>query len=45
MDHDQQEAVALHRFGVIAEATNPRLTPAERGAVVRQHRDAGALAP
>ena len=35
MDHDQQEAVALHRFGVIAEATNPRLTPAERGAVVR----------
>ena len=36
MDHDQQEAVALHRFGVIAEATNPRLTPAERGAVVRQ---------
>ncbi len=36
MDHDQQEAVALHRFGVIAEATNPRLTPAERGALVRQ---------
>lgn len=35
MDHDRQEAVALHRFGVIAEATNVRLTPAERGAVVR----------
>ncbi len=35
MDHDSQEAVALHRFGVIAEATNPRLSPAERGAVVR----------
>src|SRR5438067_11099283 len=35
MDHDQQEAVALHRFGVIAEATNPRLSPAERGVVVR----------
>ena len=35
MDHDQQEAVALHRFGVIAEATNPRLTLGERGVVVR----------
>jgi putative transposase len=35
MDQDRVEAVALHRFGVIAEATNPRLTPAERGAVVR----------
>jgi putative transposase len=35
MDHDFQEAVALHRFGVIAEATNPRLSPAQRGAVVR----------
>jgi putative transposase len=35
MDHDQQEAVALHRFGVIAEATNDRLSPAERGMVVR----------
>jgi putative transposase len=35
MDHDQLEAVVLHRFGVIAEATNVRLTPAERGAVVR----------
>jgi putative transposase len=36
MDRDQQEAVALHRWGVIAEAANSRLTPAERGAVVRQ---------
>lgn len=35
MDHDRAEAVALHRFGVIAEATNARLTPAERGVVVR----------
>lgn len=35
MDQNRAEAVALHRFGVIAEATNPRLTPAERGAVVR----------
>ena len=29
------EAVALHRWAVIAEAANDRLTPAERGAVVR----------
>ena len=35
-DHDHQEKVALHRFGVIAEAANERLTPAERGALVRQ---------
>lgn len=35
MDQDRAEAVALHRFGVIAEATNTRLTPAERGVVVR----------
>lgn len=35
MDRDQQQAVALHRWGVIAEAANARLSPAERGAVVR----------
>lgn len=35
MDNDLQEAIALHRWGVVAEATNARLTPAERGAVVR----------
>lgn len=35
MDNDQAETVAVHRFGVIAEATNPRLSRAERGAVVR----------
>ena len=35
MDRAQQEAVALHRWGVIAEATNARLTPAERGVAVR----------
>jgi putative transposase len=35
VDNDQQQAVALHRWGVIAEAANLRLTPAERGAVVR----------
>ena len=32
-DHGQQ--IALHRWAVIAEAANPRLTPAERGMVVR----------
>ena len=36
MDSDQREAVALHRWGVIAEAANERLSPAERGALVRQ---------
>jgi len=35
MDHDRHEQVALHRFGVIAEATNERLSKAERGAIVR----------
>ncbi|MBV8237081.1 MAG: DDE-type integrase/transposase/recombinase [Acidimicrobiia bacterium] len=35
MDQASQEAVGLHRWGVIAEAANARLTPAERGAVVR----------
>jgi putative transposase len=29
------EAIALHRWAVIAEATNPRLSHAERGALVR----------
>jgi putative transposase len=36
MDPDTQEKVALHRYGVIAEAANPRLGAAERGALVRQ---------
>ncbi|HEX8912792.1 MAG TPA: DDE-type integrase/transposase/recombinase [Humisphaera sp.] len=36
MDHREQEQVALHRWAVIAEATAPGLTPAERGALVRQ---------
>lgn len=35
MDEAIVERVALHRWGVIAEAVNDRLTPAERGAVVR----------
>ncbi|MGH8916903.1 MAG: DDE-type integrase/transposase/recombinase, partial [Actinomycetes bacterium] len=36
MDHDQRQAIALHRWAVIAEAANPRLNPTERGLVVRQ---------
>jgi putative transposase len=36
MDHKQQEEVALHRWAVIAEAANDRLSPGERGALVRQ---------
>ncbi len=36
MDHKEQEQVALHRWAVIAEAAGERLTPAERGALVRQ---------
>lgn len=35
MDRELIEQVALHRWGVIAEAANPRLTPAERGMLVR----------
>jgi putative transposase len=30
------EAVALYRFGIIAPATSPHLTPAQRGALVRE---------
>ncbi len=36
MDSKEQEQVALHRWAVIAEAANDRLTAAERGALVRQ---------
>lgn len=35
MEKAQIEQVALHRWGVIAEAANDRLSAAERGAVVR----------
>ena len=35
MDDDGSEAVALHRWAVIAEAAADRLTPTERGVVVR----------
>ncbi len=36
MDHKGQEEIALHRWAVIAEAAGDRLTPGERGALVRQ---------
>ena len=36
MEPDHHEQVALHRWAVIAEATSDRLTPAERGVVVRE---------
>ncbi len=35
MEPDPSEQIAIHRFSVIAEATNDRLTKAERGAIVR----------
>jgi putative transposase len=35
MDDDMAEAIALHRWAVIAEGANARLTGAERGVVVR----------
>src|SRR5258707_8962479 len=36
MDHRGQEEIALHRWAVIAEAAGDRLTPGERGALVRR---------
>jgi len=36
MDDDHAEAIALHRWAVIAEATPERLAPTQRGALVRQ---------
>lgn len=36
MDSRQQEQIALHRWAVIAEAANGKLTARERGALVRQ---------
>lgn len=35
MTKDHAEEIALHRWAVIAEGSNPRLSSAERGAVVR----------
>jgi putative transposase len=36
MDTKGQEDIALHRWAVIAEAAGDRLTPGERGALVRR---------
>jgi putative transposase len=36
MDGKGQERIAVHRWAVIAEAAGQKLTPAERGALVRQ---------
>lgn len=36
MDEEDQQAVALHRWAVIAEAANGRLSPSERGVLVRR---------
>jgi putative transposase len=36
MTLDSAEAIALRRYAVIAEAANPRLTPRERGRLVRE---------
>jgi hypothetical protein len=36
VDKEDQQAVALHRWAVIAEAANARLSPAERGVLVRR---------
>jgi len=36
MDEETREQVALHRYGVIAEALSHRLTGAERGRIVRE---------
>ncbi len=36
MDENMREAIALHRYGVIAEALSQRLTKAERGTLVRE---------
>ena len=35
MDEKTRQEIALHRWAVIAEAANPRLSAGERGAVVR----------
>jgi len=35
VDRDLTEAIALHRWAVIAEAANTRLSPAQKGVVVR----------
>jgi hypothetical protein len=45
MDEKMRQEIALHRWAVIAEAANTRLTSSERGSVVRaiaaRHRGPG----
>ena len=36
VEHQRNEQIGLYRFSVIAEAANPRLSPAERGRIVRE---------
>src|SRR6266581_9665230 len=36
MTTDPREAIALFRYAVVSAATDPRLTPAERGQLVRE---------
>ena len=36
MSSDPREAIALLRYRIVAAATDPRLTPAERGLLVRE---------
>ncbi|HTU38562.1 MAG TPA: DDE-type integrase/transposase/recombinase [Acidimicrobiales bacterium] len=39
MDDDERQAIALHRWAVIAEAANERLSATERGVLVRKSAD------
>jgi len=36
VDHEQRQGIALHRWAVIAEAANERLSPAARGVLARK---------
>ena len=45
MDSDHSEQIALHRYSVIAEAVGARLSPAERGLVVRALSTRAVVAP
>ena len=45
MEPDRNEEIALHRYGVIAEATNDRLSPRERGVIVRAIAERAHLHP
>jgi hypothetical protein len=43
MDEKMRQEIALHRWAVIAEAANGKLTSSERGAVVRQRPSSPAV--